>query len=216
MYNCTAFRNGTSNFSFYQKPVAGKLKKHVIKNCISYLGGAPNVDVSALIEADSWQGFAPAASDFISLDTALALAPRGSDYSLPKNGFLRLQSTSQFVDKGVDVGLPYSGKAPDLGAFENGGVMGSVGIETGSRRAVAFSPMMTHGLVKADVVVSSFETARISLFDMAGKKIRQSADVQMHEGKNSIMMDVSPSVPGVYLCRLSFKRERLVQKVVNE
>ena len=34
---------------------------------------------------------------------------------------LRLQSGSPAIDAGVDVGLPYSGSAPDIGAYEYGG-----------------------------------------------------------------------------------------------
>jgi hypothetical protein len=52
------------------------------------------------------------------LAEALALAPRQADGSLPVNDFARLVATSALVDKGKDVGLPFVGAAPDLGAFE--------------------------------------------------------------------------------------------------
>jgi Right handed beta helix region len=45
---------------------------------------------------------------------------RGADGSLPTRPFLRLAAGSPLVDKGTDVGLPFSGKAPDLGCFEVG------------------------------------------------------------------------------------------------
>ena len=45
---------------------------------------------------------------------------RQADGSLPVLPFLRLASTSDLIDKGTNVGLPYSGKAPDLGCFETG------------------------------------------------------------------------------------------------
>ena len=31
---------------------------------------------------------------------------------------MRLKAGSQLIDAGVDIGLPFLGKAPDLGAFE--------------------------------------------------------------------------------------------------
>jgi hypothetical protein len=31
---------------------------------------------------------------------------------------MHLKPKSSLIDKGVDVGLPYNGKAPDLGCFE--------------------------------------------------------------------------------------------------
>jgi hypothetical protein len=37
-------------------------------------------------------------------------------YPLP---YLRLATGSTLIDKGTNVGLPYNGSAPDLGAFEH-------------------------------------------------------------------------------------------------
>ena len=45
---------------------------------------------------------------------------RQPDGSLPVLPFLRLREGSALLDAGVDVGLPFVGKAPDLGAFEVG------------------------------------------------------------------------------------------------
>ena len=47
-----------------------------------------------------------------------AMAPRNADGSLPNNGFARLVLGSDLIDRGVNVGLPYKGLAPDLGAYE--------------------------------------------------------------------------------------------------
>jgi len=44
--------------------------------------------------------------------------PRNRDGSIPYNNFLRLAPGSAAIDAGVDVNMPYVGKAPDLGAFE--------------------------------------------------------------------------------------------------
>jgi hypothetical protein len=37
---------------------------------------------------------------------------------LPDSNFLKLATSSGLIDKGTDVGVPYKGTAPDLGAFE--------------------------------------------------------------------------------------------------
>lgn len=58
------------------------------------------------------------ANDFVSLDTALLVAPRQPDGSLPSNGFLRLKSSSGLIDKGENIGFPFKGAAPDLGFYE--------------------------------------------------------------------------------------------------
>lgn len=58
--------------------------------------------------------------DFISLDSSQLRWPRKPDGSLPEITFLQLASNSDLIDGGVDVGLAFFGKAPDLGAFEYG------------------------------------------------------------------------------------------------
>lgn len=60
------------------------------------------------------------ADDFISLDTLQLRWPRKTDGSLPDITFMKLKSSSELIGGGVDVGLAYSGVAPDLGASQNG------------------------------------------------------------------------------------------------
>jgi hypothetical protein len=59
-------------------------------------------------------------SDFESVSTEGWDAPRQADGSLPALPDYRLRAGSVLIDKGVDVGLPFNGAAPDLGAFESG------------------------------------------------------------------------------------------------
>jgi hypothetical protein len=62
----------------------------------------------------------PAASDFVSVSDTGAMGPRQADGSLPNLDFMKLADGSRMIDKGTDVGLPYVGSAPDLGAYEYG------------------------------------------------------------------------------------------------
>jgi hypothetical protein len=48
------------------------------------------------------------------------LGQRKADGSLPDVGFLKLKKGSRAIDKGENLGFPFAGKAPDLGAFEYG------------------------------------------------------------------------------------------------
>jgi len=66
--------------------------------------------------------------DFISSDTSQLRYPRKVDGSLPDITFLKLKEGSDLIDRGIDVGLPYSGAAPDLGYSEY--FMGSVSISS--------------------------------------------------------------------------------------
>jgi hypothetical protein len=70
-------------------------------------------------EANSWlPGFTVTAEDFVSLNSDLASAERKPDGSLPDIDFLFLAQGSDLIDAGVDLGYPFNGEAPDLGAFE--------------------------------------------------------------------------------------------------
>ena len=113
LYNCVAYRNKGDNYHFTNNPITGE---HVIKNCISYIG---NVSIiNAILSNNSWPSLTPTAADFVSLDTSLASAHRQANGNLPDNGFFRLKAESKFIDAGVNVGIPFMGSAPDIGAFE--------------------------------------------------------------------------------------------------
>ena len=57
-------------------------------------------------------------NDFISLDTTQLRRQRKTDGSLPDITFLKLKEGSDLIDAGVNLGLPYSGTAPDIGYAE--------------------------------------------------------------------------------------------------
>jgi hypothetical protein len=59
------------------------------------------------------------AADFLSLDASQLTLPRNADGSLPDITFLHLAAGSDLIDAGMDLGFPYNGLAPDLGAFES-------------------------------------------------------------------------------------------------
>ena len=142
-YNNTSYRNNRA-FNMWASSwdasgnrtdgvVLSGSNAHVMKNNIavpntnSYIGGD-----YASGEYNSWNLDLNATdADFVSVDDpsmtvtgmdisnmAGALGPRLPDGSLPETEFLKLSAKSQFVDRGVDVGLPYTYKAPDLGAYE--------------------------------------------------------------------------------------------------
>ena len=99
---------------------------HVIKNNISFSPRSAGNDITNydpsrnIIEHNSFlnKEITVTAGDFLSLDTALLTAPRKPDGSLPEIDFMKLKPKSNLINKGVNVGLPYKGKAPDLGCFE--------------------------------------------------------------------------------------------------
>jgi hypothetical protein len=114
IYNSTAYANAT-NFALGGALNSGQ--QHDLKNNVSF--GAPDTIANATQQNNSWNsGFTASEADFSSLDVTLASAPRGGDGSLPVNALFRLKTSSALIDKGVNVGLPFLGAAPDLGAYE--------------------------------------------------------------------------------------------------
>lgn len=95
-------------------------KVHVQRNNVGY----PNKNAymtGADTKNNTWDlGIAPATSDFSSVDDVGFKGDRRADGSLPDIAFLKLKSGSALIDKGTNVGIPYAGKAPDLGAYEYG------------------------------------------------------------------------------------------------
>jgi hypothetical protein len=134
-YNNSAFRNST-NYNMLSQRITTSSKtgadttldcpgiNHVLHNNFSYkysiLRDTLNIGTSNI----TYNSFTPLttivvdASDFVSVDESLLVAPRQADGSLPDNGFLRLTASSDLIDKGIDLGFPFNGLAPDLGAFE--------------------------------------------------------------------------------------------------
>lgn len=112
VYNVTAYDNGGRNFRFDEN------YPHVLRNNISYSG---SVTIYGPVDDlyNTWNGIPVNSTDFVSLDDALATGPRNADGSLPTIDFLRLAADSNLIDAGIDVGLPFQGSAPDLGAFES-------------------------------------------------------------------------------------------------
>ena len=62
-----------------------------------------------------------ASTDFASTADTGCTGPREADGSMPSAcTFMHLKAGSPLIDKGTNVGLPYVGTAPDLGAYEFG------------------------------------------------------------------------------------------------
>jgi ankyrin repeat protein len=116
--NCTAFRNNIG-FGLYR---SGDIIENtsILRNNLS-VGGRIVIDFEADAQHNSWNLSVSsdiAKDDFLCLDDSVILGPRFPDGSVPESDFPRLAPGSDVIDAGVDVGLPFVGKAPDLGAFE--------------------------------------------------------------------------------------------------
>lgn len=116
--NATAHSNGR-NIGFSNTNPSESL---TIKNTVSFQSGSSDSfgATASDITSNSWQGGESAISgDFVSVDLDELAAPRKADGSLPDITYMHLAPGSSLIDSGEDVGLPFNGTAPDLGAFES-------------------------------------------------------------------------------------------------
>ncbi|MFC7535391.1 DUF1565 domain-containing protein [Actinoplanes sp. GCM10030250] len=90
-----------------------------LRNNLAYTGTLTSNMSGTSAANNSWNlSIALSNSLFQSVSTTGWDAARQADGSLPALKHLRLATGSTLIDKGVNVGLPFQGKAPDLGAFE--------------------------------------------------------------------------------------------------
>jgi pectate disaccharide-lyase len=131
--NCVAFGNGY-NYMFEDNPTSGNTNE--FKNNVAFgVKGSLDHEFSsaAVLKNNSWDLTVTATGeDFQSITEEMAKAGRRNDGALPDNAFCKLVPGSDLIDQGIDVGGPFTGKAPDLGAFEVGGT------STISRTRIAF------------------------------------------------------------------------------
>ena len=141
---CLAFRNRAAGFYANHHPIGGDwldntgyrnardfdmlllepggVANHLLRNNLAYAGSSALANFSGGDDAfNSWNlGVTISDADFESVDMKGMDGPRKADGSLPDIHFMQLAAGSDLIDKGKDLGFPFVGAAPDLGAFELG------------------------------------------------------------------------------------------------
>ncbi|MGK3991578.1 right-handed parallel beta-helix repeat-containing protein [Sorangium sp. So ce136] len=126
--NNTAYKNGTQYNMLASPPddtsktiiLTGALA-HIMRNNVGFPNKNSNmggVDTAF----NTWDlDITEASSAFESTSDAGCTGPREADGSIPSACvFMKLKAESALIDEGTDVGLPFVGSAPDLGAYELG------------------------------------------------------------------------------------------------
>ena len=114
-------------------------KAHIMRNNIGFPDKNSNMD-GVDTQFNTWDlNITPTTADFASTSDTPCTGSREADGSMPAAcTMLHLAAGSKMIDKGTNVGLPYAGTAPDLGAYEygaattTGGTSGSSGGSTGA------------------------------------------------------------------------------------
>jgi hypothetical protein len=151
---CLAFLNRAAGFYMNHHPIANRVYNNtsynnhpdfnllgvaadgmtdanmaILRNNIAFGGTLLSNSTGPQIDDayDSWNanlGVTVTAADFQDLSVTGMDGPRLADGSLPTVANFHLAMGSDLIDKGTNLGLPYVGAAPDLGAFEYGEIGG--------------------------------------------------------------------------------------------
>jgi hypothetical protein len=124
-FNNSGYRNG-ANFNMLGRLADNRTDVdgygHTLHNNLSYKSRAGVARMNAAKCDVSHNTFAPdwkvTDKDFTSVDEGELLRPRQANGELPVVGFLHPADGSALIDAGIDVGLPFRGRAPDIGAFQ--------------------------------------------------------------------------------------------------
>lgn len=195
-YNNTAYKNAVNfNMVNRESPEVDNIwvngYDHVLKNNLAYKGRSSNtsyIDTARCTLVDnSWDSDVTVSdADFLSLNEQLLAAPRQADGSLTETDFMRLAPTSDLIDRGVDIGFPYNGSAPDIGAFES---QTSTGIGSTPGKNESFS--MYPNPVNDFIYLNTDHLNRVEVVDLTGKEYQTSLN------KNRVNVSTLPK--GVYL-----------------
>lgn len=116
IFNCTAYNNLVGF-------IINKACQHtsMVRNNISFNNTHSNSIKARIIQDhNSWNSHNKVSeADFLNISDEGMTKQRKDDGSLPETDFLKLAPCSRLIDAGIDLGIRFNGKAPDLGAFES-------------------------------------------------------------------------------------------------
>jgi hypothetical protein len=210
IYNCSSYGNNP-NYGFTNNSY-GTL---IVKNCISLDGmSSDRFNCKSTTTAyNTWNsGFSSSDNDFQSVDATQIISPRQSDGSLPEVSFMRLIGNSKLIDVGTNVGLPYFGSAPDLGAFEYSETTPVNNLSANKTFNVFPNPVVDK--IMLDFEGDANENVHIMLLDISGSLVKTFI-VSAVTGHNSFSFDCSNLPHGNYLCKISGSRVNEVVKLIR-
>lgn len=229
LVNCLAFGNGydfmfedcadANNFQFYNNVCFGNIEikgSFTDSNNALLANKTKNAWKNNVITANSFSK-----DDYVSLTEEDAKAPRFADGSLPPR-FARLKNSSSiFVDKGIDLTNPVIadypftsqsvyGSARDLGPYE-----WAPETSTGAQMLLTLNKELSLKVRDRHVVftVPGNGRARVDISSLQGRQLQRIADMLTTAGAEySLPMGDMPA--GVYVLRLDFNGQTRTAKFV--
>jgi Pel9A-like, right handed beta helix region/FlgD Ig-like domain len=211
LYHCTGYRNAT-NYALADTLAASQGKLLTIKNSLA-LGFYGSIRSNAIQQTNSWLGFVVTDADFQSVDTAGVRAPRKPDGSLPDVGFLNLALGSPLIDAGTELGMPFNGTAPDLGAFEAPAeptATPEFELIAPDFRLMPCFPNPFNPSTRITYVIPEAGDVTLRIFDVSGKLVREIVGGRQEGGVHLVTWNGEDGkgvhvASGVYFARLEFR-----------
>ena len=133
------------------------------------------------------------------------LGPRKADGGLPDVSFLRLKAGSRAIDKGEDVGFPFVGKAPDLGAFEYGLSSSSSAVPSSSNAVSSSAASNSSSSTTVSIATLHAPSANVTgpamVFDLQGRHLGTLQPEQLRGKSISEAVQAKFKTPRTYLVR---------------
>jgi hypothetical protein len=145
-YNNTSYGNNPDFNMLGMSTSGANITVGTYRNNLAVSGTLTSNATDPNDDSNSWTLSVTAnTADFVNTSETGLDGPRKADGSLPDIPNFHLVTGSDLIDKGVDVGLPYNGSAPDLGCFETGGATGGASntggaVGTGGAKATGGAP----------------------------------------------------------------------------
>lgn len=208
--NGTGFGNKTANYRITRQLNSGQTL--VVKNSLSF-NGKVELGSFAVQERNSWHSqFSVSENDFLSINPSDVAKPRKPDGSLPDIQFMNLAPGSLLIDAGVDLGYPYNGSAPDLGAFES-----DYTTHVGNKKNLPeeyelyqnypnpFNPETTIGYLIPHMSKngSAFhQHVLLKVYDILGKEKMILVNEMKQPGKHEVKFDAGNLASGIYFYKI--------------
>lgn len=178
---------------------------HVLKNNLGYGANTETryIDTSqnTLVHNSFDLGLVLSDNDFIGLDMSELMAPRNNDGSLPDIDFMHISPSSVIMDAGVDIGFPFYGSAPELGAFEQ-----PLPRLSDVKEFAELSDRIYPNPVKDNLYISGTDYRQIQITDLQGR----AQPIVIHDKS----IDVSRLSNGLYILEVKKKDNKYFRQKI--
>jgi hypothetical protein len=231
LLNCTAIHCGRS-YNMQQSAA------NIITNCVDWGSDRPapkDISSSSICTNDTWTlGITVDTTWFQTVAEDAALESRQADGGLPTR-FGKLVAGCKLIDKGTDIGLPFTGVAPDLGAYEFGQSVGaypdsifhipnatsplSVDIQQNlqphAMTIVQNYPNPFNPTTNITFTVAQKGTATLKIYDMVGREVAVLFNGEaIPNSKYNISFDASKLASGIYFSIIHCGSQQAVSKMI--